>query len=63
MRDALEAHTPAPSPELAEIVGALGEVSTGARAQWGGEQSRLGGAAPGANLKRGRGRRSGAGGD
>jgi len=62
MRDALEAHTPAPSPELEEIVSVLGEVSTGARAQWGGEQSRLGGAAPGANLKRGRGRRTGAGG-
>ena len=61
MRDALEAHTPAPSPQLEEIVGALGEVSTGARAQWGGEQSRLGGAAPGANLNRGRGRRAGAG--
>lgn len=63
MRDALEAHTKSPSPQLEEIVGALGEVSTGARAQWGGEQSRLGGAAPGANLKRGRGRRAGAGGD
>ncbi len=63
MRDALDAHTPAPSPQLEEIVSALGEVSTGARAQWGGEQSRLGGAAPGANLKRGRGRRAGASGD
>ena len=59
MRDALEAHRPAPGPQLEEIVGALGEVSAGARAQWGGEQSRLGGAAPGANLQRGRGRRSG----
>jgi 5-methyltetrahydrofolate--homocysteine methyltransferase len=63
MRDALEAHSPAPSPQLEDIVSALGEVSTGARAQWGGEQSRLGGAAAGANLKRGRGRRAGAGGD
>ena len=61
MRDALDSHTGAPSPELEAIVSALGDVSTGARAQWGGEQSRLGGAAPGANLKRGRGRRSGAG--
>ena len=60
MRDALDAHLAAPSPELAAIVDQLGEVSTGARAQWGGEQSRLGGAAAGANLKRGRGRRSGA---
>jgi hypothetical protein len=40
-------------------VSALGEISTGARAQWGGEQSRAGGAAAGANLNRGRGRRSG----
>jgi methionine synthase I (cobalamin-dependent) len=63
MRDALEAHSPAPSPQLEDIVSALGEVSTGARAQWGGEQSRLGGAAAGANLKRGRGRRAGPGGD
>ena len=61
MRDALDSHTGAPSPELEAIISALGDVSTGARAQWGGEQSRLGGAAPGANLKRGRGRRSGAG--
>lgn len=65
MRDALDAHSAAPSPELDAIVSALGDVSTGARAQWGGEQSRLGGAAPGANLQRssgrGRGRRSGAG--
>ena len=43
---------------LEAIVNTLGEVSTGARAQWGGEQSRLGGAAPGANLARGRGGRT-----
>jgi methionine synthase I (cobalamin-dependent) len=59
MRDALDAHVTAPSPELDAIVAQLGAVSTGARAQWGGEQSRLGGAAAGANLNRGRGRRSG----
>jgi len=58
MRDALEAHTKSSSPTLEAIVSTLGEVSTGARAQWGGEQSRLGGAAPGANLARGRGGRS-----
>lgn len=58
MRDALDAHHGGPSPELEMIVSALGEVSTGARAQWGGELSRLGGAAPGANLKRGRNRRT-----
>jgi len=58
MRDALDAHTKSTSPTLEAIVSTLGEVSTGARAQWGGEQSRLGGAAPGANLARGRGGRS-----
>lgn len=60
MRQALEAHTKGPGPALEELVAALGEVSTGARAQWGGEQSRAAGAAPGANLRRGRGRRGGA---
>jgi 5-methyltetrahydrofolate--homocysteine methyltransferase len=59
MRDALDGHTRGSSPALEAIVSQLGDVSTGARAQWGGEQSRLGGAAPGANLARGRGRRSG----
>ena len=59
MRDALDAHTKSTSPTLEAIVSTLGEVSTGARAQWGGEQSRLGGAAPGANLARGRGGRRG----
>ncbi|MEI7516164.1 MAG: betaine--homocysteine S-methyltransferase [Betaproteobacteria bacterium] len=59
MRDALDAHTKSASPTLEAIVSTLGEVSTGARAQWGGEQSRLGGAAPGANLARGRGGRRG----
>ena len=57
MREALEAHTPGPAPTLDEINARLGEVSNGARAQWGGEQSRAGGAAPGANLSRGRGAR------
>lgn len=61
MRDALDAHTKGASPELDTIVSTLGEVSTGARAQWGGELSRLGGAAAGANLKRGSGRRSSSG--
>ena len=58
MRDALESHTPGPAPTLEAINSALGEVSNGARAQWGGEQSRAGGAAPGANLSRGRGTRA-----
>jgi 5-methyltetrahydrofolate--homocysteine methyltransferase len=57
MREALEAHTPGPAPTLEDINAHLGEVSNGARAQWGGEQSRAGGAAPGANLSRGRGAR------
>ena len=61
MRDALDAHTKGAAPELETIVSTLGEVSTGARAQWGGELSRAGGAAAGANLKRGSGRRSAAG--
>jgi hypothetical protein len=43
---------------MEEVVSALGDISTGARAQWGGELSRAGGAAAGANLNRGRGRRS-----
>ena len=58
MRDALEQHTPGPAPTLEAINSVLGEVSNGARAQWGGEQSRAGGAAPGANLSRGRGARA-----
>jgi 5-methyltetrahydrofolate--homocysteine methyltransferase len=61
MHQALVQHSKGASPELPEIVSALGEVSTGARAQWGGEQSRMGGAAAGANLRRGSGRRGSAG--
>ncbi|MEY3445383.1 MAG: hypothetical protein RIR45_138 [Pseudomonadota bacterium] len=59
MREALDAHTKRDAPELDAIVSALGEVSVGARAQRSGELSRLGGAAAGANLNRGSGRRSG----
>lgn len=61
MRDALESHPGGPGPELDAIVGALGDVSTGTRAQWGGAQDRQAGAAPGANLRRDRGRRRPAG--
>jgi len=57
MKDALDAHTKGPAPSIEAVVQALGDISTGARAQWGGEQSRAGGAAAGANLNRGRGRR------
>jgi len=61
MREALDAHLPSgATPELDHIVSALGDVSNGARAQWGGAQDRLSGAAAGANLRRGRGRRGGA---
>jgi 5-methyltetrahydrofolate--homocysteine methyltransferase len=59
MKEALDAHTKGPGPTLDQVVSALGEVSSGARAQWGGELSRAGGAAAGANLKRGSGRRGG----
>jgi 5-methyltetrahydrofolate--homocysteine methyltransferase len=61
MKDALDAHSKGPSPALDAIVRELGEVSTGARAQWSGEQGRAAGAAPGANLNRTRGRRGAAG--
>ncbi len=61
MREALDTHVPSGiTPELDHIVSALGEVSNGARAQWGGAQDRLSGAAAGANLRRGRGRRGNA---
>ena len=61
MRDALVAHERSAPPALEQVVAALGEISNGARAQWGGAQDRLAGAAPGANLRRGRGRRGAAG--
>ena len=64
MRDALEAHEPQPAgsggPQMDEVISALGEISTGARAQWSGEQSRAAGAAPGAAQRRRGGRRGGA---
>ena len=62
MREALETHTVSGQPELEQIVDALGAVSAGSRAQFGGALDRLAGAAPGANLHRGRGRRAGTGG-
>ena len=57
MHDALVAHTKGTSPELEQIIGQLGEVSTGAKAQWAGEQSREAGAAAGATTRRSSGRR------
>jgi methionine synthase I (cobalamin-dependent) len=58
MRSALEAHARGAPPELEAVVARLGDVSSGARAQWGGELGRMAGAAPGANTARQRGRRS-----
>lgn len=57
MHDALVAHTKGASPELEQIIGQLGEISTGAKAQWAGEQSREAGAAAGATTRRSSGRR------
>lgn len=57
MRLALENHVPGPRPDLDTVVAHLGQISTGARAQWHGDMDRLAGAAPGANTERRRGRR------
>jgi 5-methyltetrahydrofolate--homocysteine methyltransferase len=57
MRRALDAHTRGPRPSLEDVVERLGDVSTGARAQWAGELDRMAGAAPGAQVDRKRGRR------
>lgn len=57
MRAALETHAPGPRPDLDKVVAQLGEVSTGARAQWHGDMDPLAGAAPGANTARRRTRR------
>ncbi len=57
MHDALVLHTKGASPELEQIISQLGEVSTGAKAQWAGEQSREAGAAAGATTRRSSGRR------
>jgi len=47
MRTALDAWQPAPPPSLEDIVDTLGEVSQGARAQFGGDLSVQGGSASG----------------
>jgi hypothetical protein len=39
MRTAQDAHTKSAAPELEEVVSALGEISTGARPQWGAGKS------------------------
>jgi 5-methyltetrahydrofolate--homocysteine methyltransferase len=58
MREALEAHVRAGTPDLGAIEAALGAISTGATAQLRGELSRAAGAAPGATGRRGTGRRA-----
>jgi len=57
MRQALEAHTRGPKPDLALIEARLGAISTGATAQLRGELDRKAGAAPGAVGRRLTGRR------
>ena len=52
MRQALEAHVPAPKPNLAAIELKLGAISNGATAQLRGELSREAGAAAGARARR-----------
>jgi methionine synthase I (cobalamin-dependent) len=63
MHQALLGHTRQAAPSLEDIVSSLGEVSAGAKAQWAGQNSRAAGAAPGANLQRGSGRRRSSAGD
>jgi len=57
MREALERHVRAPSPDLATIEARLGTISTGATAQLRGELDRKAGAAPGATGRRTQNRR------
>ncbi len=57
MRDALETHVRGPRPDLEKVVATLGEVSSGALAQWRGDLGRQAGAAPGAGPARRRGQR------
>jgi 5-methyltetrahydrofolate--homocysteine methyltransferase len=59
MRQALETHIPGPKPDLAAIEARLGTISTGATAQLRGDLDRQSGAAPGAAIRRGSGRRAG----
>jgi 5-methyltetrahydrofolate--homocysteine methyltransferase len=54
MRDALVTHVRSAPPGLDTVVARLGEVSSGARAQWQGDLSRAAGAAHGATRPGGR---------
>lgn len=58
IRNALVAHARGEPPGLDTVVARLGEVSSGAHAQWRGEFSRAAGAVSGATLERRHGRRS-----
>jgi len=57
MRAAIDAYTPGPTPDAGSIEAALGPITQGARAQLGGQLDRAAGAAAGATLRRGTGRR------
>jgi 5-methyltetrahydrofolate--homocysteine methyltransferase len=57
MRRAIDTHVPGTKPEVADIEAALGPLSQGSRAQLAGHLDRAAGAAAGATLRRGTGRR------
>jgi 5-methyltetrahydrofolate--homocysteine methyltransferase len=59
MRRALETHVPGTRPDGEAIEAALGPITAGARAQLGGQMDRAAGAAVGATIRRGTGRRPG----
>jgi 5-methyltetrahydrofolate--homocysteine methyltransferase len=58
MRKALDAHVAGPRPDASVIEAALGQISTGARAQLGGNLDRAAGSASGAGPRASRSRRS-----
>ena len=52
MRKALDGHTKGEAPTVEEIEAALGEISKGGKAQFGGDLTVAGGAAEGAAINR-----------
>jgi 5-methyltetrahydrofolate--homocysteine methyltransferase len=58
MRRALDAHVPGPRPDAAVLESTLGQISTGARAQLGGNLDRAAGSASGAAPRTRRSRRT-----
>jgi 5-methyltetrahydrofolate--homocysteine methyltransferase len=58
MRKALDAHVAGPRPDASVLEAALGQISTGARAQLGGNLDRAAGSASGAGPRASRSRRS-----